>query len=763
MHEQPTHTGDSIRRRFDVDVTGTDTRCHRSGHLRPAGFTLVELLVVIGIIVVLVALMLPAIGMVRARSRSTHCQSNLAQLGLAVQKAGRAADEPLRSSQWQGRVPTFLDDQTSLMHCPEHLESGISYGMNDRAHRFLSGDSRKIVMLDYLVPEVVAVQPMRADQNWVDAGGTLNYAARHRGWLNVLNYDGTVEPRNPPDIDPRECRPFYDYWRPMRDTVELENCAAVQTSAVPCPELSGQSLSVTISADEEGVNEGADGETSSVNLTVTLSPVVSGAVVVEVKSVNATATSGEDYTSVSQTMTFAAGETSKALTVEILGDDVYEGNEKFVVELRSATYNGVNCEEISLGSFANVQIYNDDPPPDDQETDPCNPSGHTQEINKALNWIARHLIVSPSDPNLGNWSFQHSNVPGCDCGNNGSKSAKVNGATALALLPLLGEGSNPSSGEYREQVCRGVNFLMSRQNTITGSLEEDNGDAHGGGYSHLISNLALAEALWLADEAYAGGCADDGDVCSVDLDQLRTAVQLAADFTVFAQAPYDPANPTGQNKGGWRYNAGGFPWGGEWPGTGDLSHTVWAVTALKVSEKAGATVAAETYDRVNVFLEWQGANPVTDQGVTINGDYLYSLAAGGGLWSQIQPRMTTVGLLTQIYMGVPKDHAAIQNFTDTLTPVTNPDTIYPVYMNMHATQLMYLVGGNKWQTWNQQIESLLLPAQYTATGEHREGSWDPSNPNCAANDTSSGGRLYTTVMYALCLERYFSGLRLGQF
>jgi prepilin-type processing-associated H-X9-DG protein len=61
--------------------------CHRllvlSGPLARPAFTLMELLVVIGMITVLGGLLMPALGAARTRARSTWCGSNLRQLVLA--------------------------------------------------------------------------------------------------------------------------------------------------------------------------------------------------------------------------------------------------------------------------------------------------------------------------------------------------------------------------------------------------------------------------------------------------------------------------------------------------------------------------------------------------------------------------------------------------------------------------------------------------------------------------------------------------------
>ena len=92
----------------------------------------------------------------------------------------------------------------------------------------------------------------------------------------------------------------------------------------------------SITVDAVAISEGNTGTTSA-TFTVTLSATSAQPVTVQYATANGSATAGGDYQAASGTLTFAPGEISKTVTVQVNGDRLAEPNETFVLNLSAPT------------------------------------------------------------------------------------------------------------------------------------------------------------------------------------------------------------------------------------------------------------------------------------------------------------------------------------------------------------------------------------------------------------------------------------------
>ena len=118
-------------------------------------------------------------------------------------------------------------------------------------------------------------------------------------------------------------------------------------TAATLPELSFASANITV-----------DETAGTATLTVELDPASTGTVTVDYTTSDESAQAGEDYTATSDTLTFAASETSKTITVPILNDADYDPTERFRV-----TLNNASGATLPTSPWANVNITNDDAVP----------------------------------------------------------------------------------------------------------------------------------------------------------------------------------------------------------------------------------------------------------------------------------------------------------------------------------------------------------------------------------------------------------------
>ncbi|MCE9551973.1 MAG: hypothetical protein K8T91_01160 [Planctomycetes bacterium] len=202
---------------------------------------MVELLVVIAVIVILIALLLPAINASRASSRTAKCLSQLSEVGKALHGAG-IERITASSATWTTALAPYLDHAGSLLHCPDDFErpTAVSYGLNTRTYRMSGGDSQRIMALDYKQPQANVVGPQGTD-DWL-----TSVPARHRGQLNVLYYDNSVQLRRPDAIDPRICRIHDETWRPLRDSKLIKpGCTSDVSLVTPVATTTGSSTTTT--------------------------------------------------------------------------------------------------------------------------------------------------------------------------------------------------------------------------------------------------------------------------------------------------------------------------------------------------------------------------------------------------------------------------------------------------------------------------------------------------------------------------------------
>lgn len=152
--------------------------------------------------------------------------------------------------------------------------------------------------------------------------------------------------------DPADVKPAHDILlygtnkAVLNDEVEFVGASVTVTAETP--------PNITI-ADVTAAEGNAAGE---MKFTVTLSAASASQVTVNYATQDSTAVAGQDYTTGTGTLTFAPGETSKVITIPILGDAQPEPNETFRVLLSAASGGNITDGE----AIATLTNDDGDPP-----------------------------------------------------------------------------------------------------------------------------------------------------------------------------------------------------------------------------------------------------------------------------------------------------------------------------------------------------------------------------------------------------------------
>jgi hypothetical protein len=117
---------------------------------------------------------------------------------------------------------------------------------------------------------------------------------------------------------------------------DLAEASGDSSVSISLNDSNGAPLPLSLRIDNVAVTEGNTG-TVAATFTVFLSATSAETVTVAYATANGSAAAGSDYQAASGILTFAPGETSKAVTVLVNGDRLLEPNETFLVNLSSAT------------------------------------------------------------------------------------------------------------------------------------------------------------------------------------------------------------------------------------------------------------------------------------------------------------------------------------------------------------------------------------------------------------------------------------------
>ena len=223
----------------------------------------------------------------------------------------------------------------------------------------------------------------------------------------------------------------------------------------------------SLSINSGSVNEGNSGTTNA-NFTVTLSQASPLTVTVDFATADGTATAPSDYTSTSGTVTFAPGQTTRPITIPVIGDTVVEPDETFTVNL-SNPVNATISQTPGTGTIVN----------DDVSGFSINDVVISEGDQGTTNAV---FTVTLSPPNIGTSTVNFATADGTASApadytsTSGTLTFAPGVVTQTINVPIIGDTLTEPNETFTVTLSGAVNATIARA-TGTGTIRNDDAPA----------------------------------------------------------------------------------------------------------------------------------------------------------------------------------------------------------------------------------------------------------------------------------------------
>ncbi len=320
--------------------------------------------------------------------------------------------------------------------------------------------------------------------------------------------------------------------------------------------------------------------------------------------------------------------------------------------------------------------------------------GSESAVRSSLRWLARHQELD------GRW----------DCRKYGGTRDAAQGdpaVTGMALLAFLGAGYTENHGRFKDNVKRGVEWLIHNQ--------KENGQWGQRNYEHGICLMAIAESVGM------GGSS-----------ATRESALRGIDYCLSQQNP----------SGCWNYTRSAT--------RDDLSVTGWNIMGLKSALVAGLKPQRirSAFRKCGAFFDKQ-KETTGDTASDTNGMAWYTPQRNRGGNGQKGDACVAIAMLCRQFMGWKKNNMWLQAAADNQTakiPNWGNRNVYRIY---YASLTLFQMGDPHFKKWNQPVRDMIIENQ-RAGDPSIDGSWDYDSKYC-----THGGRVMSTALLCLCLEVYY--------